>query len=197
MEYYTYAYLREDGTPYYIGKGKGGRAHKKGKGEVAPPKNRSKVIKLKQNITEEEAFRHEKYMIAILGRKDLGTGILRNKTNGGDGPSGYIMSDEQKLYLSQVHSGKKLTEEHKRKITEANIRRGAGKYKRTPETLLKMKTGRKLIKYHLKHKDGTELIIDSMNQFCKENPHLDRSAMNRVGRGIKKTYKGWTVEKLD
>ena len=60
-----------------------------------------------------------------------------------------------------------------------------------------MKTGRKLIKYHLKHKDGTELIIDSMNQFCKENPHLDRSSMNRVGRGVIKQYKGWTVRKLD
>lgn len=197
MEYYTYAYLREDGTPYYIGKGKGNRVNKKGKGEVYPPKDKSRIIFLKQNLTEEEAFKHEIYMIAVFGRKDIETGILRNKTDGGDGPSGYIMSEEQKLYLSKVHSGKKLTEEHKRKITESNIRRGAGKYKRTPETLLKMKIGRKLIKYYLKHEDGTEIIIDSMNEFCKENPHLDRGAMNRVGRGEKKTYKGWTVEKLD
>ena len=90
MYYYTYAYLREDRTPYYIGKGKGRRVYNKGKKDIKPPKDKSRIIFLKQNLTEEEAFRHEVYMIAVFGRKDLGTGILHNKTNGGDGVSGTI-----------------------------------------------------------------------------------------------------------
>ena len=85
--FYTYAYLREDGTPYYVGKGKGSRItqdHKHHK----PPKDISRIIFLKQNLTEEDAFKHEIYMIAVFGRKDLETGILHNKTNGGEGTSG-------------------------------------------------------------------------------------------------------------
>jgi len=65
--FYTYAYLREDRTPYYIGKGKGKRLYDKGKGEVRKPKDKSRIILLKQNLTEEEAFRHEIYMIAVFG----------------------------------------------------------------------------------------------------------------------------------
>ena len=87
MEYYTYAYLREDKTPYYIGKGKGNRAYIRGKKDTKPPKDKSRIIFLKQNLTEEEAFKHEIYIIFILGRKDLGTGILHNKTDGGEGTS--------------------------------------------------------------------------------------------------------------
>ena len=87
MEYYTYAYLREDRTPYYIGKGKERRIYLKGKGEVKPPKDKSRIIFLKQNLTEEDAFKHEIYMISIFGRKDLGTGILHNRTDGGEGTS--------------------------------------------------------------------------------------------------------------
>ena len=86
MNYYTYAYLREDRTPYYIGKGTGNRIYSKHR-RLKPPKDKSRIIFLKQNLTEEEAFKHEIYMIAVFGRKDLGTGILRNLTDGGEGTS--------------------------------------------------------------------------------------------------------------
>jgi hypothetical protein len=85
--FYTYAYLREDGTPYYIGKGRGKRIHMShGRCVSKPPVARR--IKLKTGLSEEEAFRHEKYMIAVLGQIAKGTGILRNLTDGGEGASG-------------------------------------------------------------------------------------------------------------
>jgi hypothetical protein len=84
QDFYTYAYLRTDGTPFYIGKGRRGRAFDGRRHRIKmPPVER--ILFLKKNLTEEEAFRHEIYMIAVLGRKDLGTGILRNLTNGGEG----------------------------------------------------------------------------------------------------------------
>jgi len=118
MHYYTYAYLREDKTPYYIGKGKGDRINSK-KRSIKPPKDKSRIIYLKQNLTEAEAFKHEIYMIDVFGRIDLGTGILHNMTNGGDGVSGGIISDETKRKLSEAHKGKTHSEETRRKISEA------------------------------------------------------------------------------
>jgi hypothetical protein len=162
MQYYTYAYLREDRTPYYIGKGEKDRIYKKGKGEVKPPKAKSRIIFLKQNLTEEEAFRHEKYMIAVFGRKDLGTGILRNRTNGGEGSSGAIhtpetrakisaamkgknspnygktLSPETKAKLSAAQKGKTLSTETKAKISAAQ----KGKTL-SPETKAKMSAAKK------------------------------------------------------
>ena len=107
MHYYTYAYLREDKTPYYIGKGEGNRVYYKYKNEVKPPKDKSRIIFLKQNPTEAEAFKHEIYMIAVFGRKDLGTGILYNRTDGGEGGSGAIRSQEFRKNISQSRKGKK------------------------------------------------------------------------------------------
>lgn len=121
MEYYTYAYLRENGTPYYIGKGKSGRINNSLHNINLPPENRR--IFLKKNLTDEEARRHEIYMIAILGRKDLGTGILRNMTDGGEGCAGRVLSEETKRKMSDLKKGKALTEEHKRKLSEAAKKR--------------------------------------------------------------------------
>ena len=120
--YYTYAYLRKDRTPYYVGKGEGNRAYKKKRGEIQPPKDKSRVIFLKKNLIEEEAFKHEKYIIAVLGRKDLGTGILRNLTDGGEGSSGAIRSQETKERISEALKGRKLSSvslEKMRKITQS------------------------------------------------------------------------------
>jgi len=116
--FYTYAYLREDGTPYYIGKGKGKRAGFKWGGRIRPPKDLSRILFLKKNLTEKEAFKHEIYMIALLGRKDLGTGILRNRTDGGEGASGAVVSEETRNKMSEAK--KKMSDKTKRKLSEAS-----------------------------------------------------------------------------
>lgn len=104
-QYYIYSYLREDHSPYYIGKGSGKRAYTKGPKEVRPPRDKSRVRILKADLTEEEAFLLEKLYILMFGRIDLGTGILRNKSDGGDGSSGYIVSPEERKRRSERMKG--------------------------------------------------------------------------------------------
>jgi len=104
MNFYTYAYLREDGTPYYIGKGTKNRIHSKTHSVGLPPKERR--IFLKQNLTEKEAFNHEIYMIDIIPN-------LRNLTTGGEGSSGRECLSETRDKISKSNKGKKRTEKQK------------------------------------------------------------------------------------
>jgi hypothetical protein len=108
--FYTYAYLREDRTPYYIGKGQIRSPSKDaynrcyyGKHHVPiPPKER--ILILKTFHIEFDAYKHEIYMISVFGRKDIGTGILRNLSNGGEGHSGRIKSKEE---IEKIKKSKK------------------------------------------------------------------------------------------
>ena len=126
-DYYTYAYLREDRTPYYIGKGRGNRIFYTFK-RIKPPKDKSRIIFLKKNLTEAEAFKHEVYMIFVFGRKDLGTGILRNLTNGGEGVSGRTITEETRRKLSAAHTGVPKTKECRRKMSEAKLGENSPNY---------------------------------------------------------------------
>ena len=137
MHYYTYAYLREDRTPYYIGKGQGNRAYRRSKKRINPPKDKSRIILLKQNLTEEEAFKHEKYMIAVFGRKDLGTGILHNRTDGGEGGSGRVLSEETRRKLSDANRGKNHPNYGKTTSLETKAKMSASKKNMSDETRAK------------------------------------------------------------
>jgi len=109
QKYYVYAYLRDDQTPYYIGKGINRRAynaHKRTNGTDMLPKDISRIKILHENLSEKQAFDLEKELIREYGRKDLGTGILRNLTEGGEGDSGYKHTEESKLAMSKARRGK-------------------------------------------------------------------------------------------
>jgi len=213
--YYIYSYLREDYSPYYIGKGSGKRAYTKGPKEVKPPRDKSRVKIIKANLTEEEAFLLEKLYILMFGRVDLGTGILRNKSDGGDGASGAIRSSEFREKLRQVNLGKQrpqsvydkiaasnrgkkvsaetkakqsaakkgktCTEEHKKKVSEA--KKG---FKHTDEAKQKMSVGhmKKAKPHKLTFTDGRELIVDSIMEWCRNNPYSDSCVYRVKNRGI-------------
>ena len=141
--FYTYLWLREDGTPYYVGKGSGYRAYNPAGHRVRKPSEEERIV-TQNHTSEEDALFAEVFLIGMYGRIDIGTGCLANLTDGGENPpskvgfrhsketcrkmrlshigkpSGMLgkkQTETQKLAMKKVHTGKEVSEETRRKMS--------------------------------------------------------------------------------
>lgn len=163
-DFYIYAIFRPNGTPCYIGKGRGGRWKQHIRNAHNPNLRRIymlaggdlPIVKLNENLTDREALAFEVAWIAALGLKRRG-GVLVNLTHGGEGCSGNVLSEESRRLIGERNKGKKhppRTAEHRARLSAAWIGRervpnpnfaaawGNGKT-HTPETRAKMSEDRK------------------------------------------------------
>ena len=163
--FYVYAYLREDQTPYYIGKGKGKRAWEKNHGVNLPEESR--IVLIEKNLSQQEAFELEVKLIQQYGRKDLGTGILRNRTNGGEGTAGYTHTIQTKKKIGQSNKGRQQS-------LEIRLRRSLKlKGRPNPEMSIRKK-GKPTPKLVCRLVDKKELDMGNFVAWCNrmDNPKI-------------------------
>jgi hypothetical protein len=137
MVYYVYILRdpRKENEPFYVGKGKDSRAEFHGnKADIHNPFKTNVINKIKEvglepvieyykeHIEESIAFAEEIALIKQYGRRDNGTGILTNLTDGGEGSSGYIRTAgaTEKWYATRKNSGYRHSEEVKGRIAKSN-----------------------------------------------------------------------------
>lgn len=106
--FYTYIWRNADGVPFYIGKGKGKRAHNTKK----RPKEFKEIYErggcfveiVDYFIHESQAHAFEVELISLYGRRDMG-GLLVNKTDGGEGTAGWSPSAETRAKIGKALLG--------------------------------------------------------------------------------------------
>ena len=117
--FYCYLWLREDGTPYYVGKGHDGRNSRAFSGHrhnVKCPLDIRRIL-VQNYASEEEAFEAEKFFIEFYGRRDLGLGCLRNMTDGGDGTSGHAVPEQVRYNVAAANRRRIWTPEMRQRLS--------------------------------------------------------------------------------
>lgn len=189
--FYVYVHKKaSNGEIFYVGKGKDSRYkttfNRSTHWKNVAQKHGVKFEILFSYISEDEAFEAEEFLIKEIGRLDLKTGKLVNKTNGGEGQSGRIQSNLEKEKRAISLLGNKSRTGQKISFSEIEKRAAALRGKPRPDDVRKKisiaHTGKKLSddrKLHLrninlgkKHSKETKIKM-SESRSGKRNPKFD------------------------
>jgi hypothetical protein len=200
--FYVYAFTRSQnseygkkGSPYYVGKGSGNRAWCNSRRGFQRPKDDSRIIVLRAGLLESEAFEWESFYIRHYGRIDIGTGILRNLTDGGEGTSGRKASLETRQKISQATKGNKKwlgrrhTPEARAKMSRTKTGKKGKPLSRRHRNMLYQSTLRYL--YEFIDSNGEIYITDNIQDFARQY-NLDYSHLSKVAHGKRARHKSWT-----
>ena len=181
--YYTYAYLRKNRTPYYIGKGTGDRSyvpHKRKNGIDFKPKNKNQILILKKFDNEKDAYLHEEYLIFLYGLKING-GLLINMTNGGDGGGHikYSLEEREEAYYKKYKERRDRYKERERDLERKRREENRDYYNEKSKEYYAKNKEKNLEKRRKYRENNREKINDRQRQRRNENKEKVNAMQNQ------------------
>lgn len=215
---YVYRHIRLDkNEPFYIGIGKdSGGKHSRANRKSQRSDLWNKIVNktdyrieiLEDDLTYDEAKEKEIWWINLYGRLDKKTGTLANHTDGGEGTTGLVVSEETRNHLSKVRKGKcfrkpgwKMSEEQKKKLSwerMGNVPTNKG-VPATDEIKRKISEAKKGKPSHLRKKVicvETGEIFPSI-EHAERDQRFYKGGVSKVLEGKRKSLRGFTFRYFD
>lgn len=198
---YVYIHLKAtDGQPFYVGKGTNKRAFSRDRNKFwrrRASKHGVIVVICQDGLSMDDAHLLEMWLIAKLRHEGHD---LCNLTDGGEGATGYITSEETKAKQSAIKKGiprGPCPPEVREKISKSHIG-----LRPSPETLVKLREshlGQRMreqsnkfdpIERVFRHPDHGEFI--GVQYDLRHKYNLSAPCLTSVVKGNQRSVKGWT-----
>lgn len=182
---YAYLFCYPDGTPYYVGVGKGDRARKVARNRWANhidakirASGRTTLRVVVECFTRDEACSLEKKWIKEHGRRHRDGGLLVNITDGGEGAPGMVWTEEMRGKVSRALKGRRRAPEVCAQLSKSlRGNKNALGLKHSEETRARMSVSLR----------GKKLNLSDEERAKRAARASERNRLNNPARGVPKT----------